>query len=222
MDHKTLLHHIYLYFSLLPIIAGLIRYRRLDSAFQFLLFTVIYAFLTDRLIYYFQHSLELARTIYRAWKMVEVLFLLYFLYLTVDYKGLKRVITFLLYTIVPIFILVHFNPLITFAPPSSDNKWFEMIVKLLISFLYAYQLLRWTEAKSNLLQYPLFWAFAAMFYDQFSSFFVHLLISLNAHMEVWFISNVNVILTLIGITVAFWKVKRKINNEERGSVIQEL
>lgn len=208
----NILSYVSAYFSIIPLIIGLYRFRFLKDHVKIILFLVVFATLTEFVNMFYQHLL-ISRNIslLNIYVIVEALTISFFYYRFFESGNFK------LLTMVAgiLFLIVSVQQIVSTDKDMMNHisVTLESVMVSLFSILTFHQLLE-KGTYSNILNAPVFWINSAFLFYFTGNFFLHLFSSyLITHSqygfsELWGLwhSLVN-ILFLILISIGFWKTQ---------------
>jgi hypothetical protein len=192
--------------TLIPISAGILRYKTAGKNFRLFLFYLCYGFLTDVLVW------QLVDVSYKAsfymfifFPLAEALFLLWFIKATNASPLISKICNILFALMIPFWFCEHF----VFNSGEHLNAVFDTAYEIIISILSAYSLLKIGETQANLSGLPLFWFQLGVFIYSFTTFFLSGFLGTELLQRIWFMNNLINLLVYLLFTKAFLSIKEE-------------
>lgn len=208
----NILSYVSAYFSIIPLIIGLYRFRFLKDHVKIILLLVVFATLTEFVNLFYQHLL-ISRNIslLNIYVIVEALTISFFYYRFFESGNFKllTMVTGILFLIVSVQQIVSRDK----DMMNHVSVTLESVMVTLYSVLTFHQLLQ-KSVYSNILNAPVFWINSAFLFYFTGTFFLHLFSNyLLTHSQYGFYvlwglwhSLVNISF-LILISIGFWKTQ---------------
>ncbi len=209
MDIKEVQHTIRLlatFTTLMPIVAGLLRYKTAGKIFRLFLYFLVYGFLTDVLVWQLMDvSRDASFYLFILFPLAEALFLLWFMKATNTSPVITKICNILMVLMIPFWICVHF----IFNSGEQLNAVFDTSYEIIISILSAYSLLKLAESQTELKKLPIFWFQLGIFIYCFTTFFLSGFLGTDLLQRIWFMHNLINLIVYLLFTKAFLTISRE-------------
>jgi hypothetical protein len=199
------------YAGLLPVLAGLIVFKKAGFKHRLLIVFLLYGFLTDLLVMITKdhQMMMLSITIFFLYILAEPMFFCWFISKSCDFQPVSKtaIILVLILPLPWVFSLFDFTRLTWKEDPSAAP--FGAFFKMIVTILASYAILRLTRKDEKLSAIPDFWFLFAMFFYCICTFFMFLFIQ-NPYMpQFWFLHNILNIMTYFIYSFGFLKIETK-------------
>ena len=166
---KHLINIIATFTLLIPIAAGLMKYKIAEGYLRIFFFLLIYGFITDVLIWQLKNvSKSTAFVIYNAYDLVESTVLFSLIRKTSDNITVKRICLILILIAIPSWSIIFFS----YHDEQPHMVPFDTSYNIAVAFLTGFVMLKLSEKEISLKEKPLFWILLGLFIYSFSTFFV--------------------------------------------------
>ena len=193
------------YSGLIPLIAGIIVFKRVGISFRLLLFLLLYGFLTDSFVGYLYNAGEInfSRFLFNIYSPVEAVFFSLFFYKTDCFKIIRQIAFsgIFIWPLIWFFLDIDLKTLHWVDTPY--NGTFVSAYEIVIASLSTACILHLTTTGEILFKSPLFWSFLGIFIYCFCTFFINALVQTNVMNEIWFLHNIINIITCLIFIIAF-------------------
>ncbi len=192
--------------TLIPIGAGLLRYKTAGKIFRLFLYFLIFGFLTDLLVW---QLMEVSRNasfyLFIFFPLAEALFLLWFIKVTNASPIISKICNILFIFMIPFWLCDHF----VFNTGEELNAVFDTSYEIIISILSAYSLLKLAETETELKKMPIFWFQLGIFIYCFTTFFLSGFLGTSIMQSIWFIHNLINLIVYLLFTKAFLSISKE-------------
>jgi hypothetical protein len=206
MDGKTL-HQITTYTTLIPLCAGILRFKTAAPLLRLFLFFLAYGFVTDVLIgmLYETHK-SLSHSIYLYYSLAESIFLL----CIIGFIANERLVKKLCYTtaamMIPFWIILFYVRFFIFyieVKVPEPQSVFDPSYQVIVAAFSASLMLRMAEEKKDLERSPVFWIVVGIFFYCFTTFFISLFQDTDFIGSIWYIHNLTSIISNLFFTIGY-------------------
>ena len=212
--NPNLIRLITVYFTIIPIIAGILAFKKSQNLFRFFLVFLVYGFITDIFTHHFKAEYPgLTKNIFIFYSLVECSFFLYFLKQATLSRFVKKLNSILIAFYFILWLLIHFLPVSMNMQLKSANSFFIALYEMPVSFISGYVLLNLIESGDRPSNYPAFWFSSGIFLYCFTTFFITSLMHTELLNRIWFVHNIINMATYISYTYGFFRIAT--NNTNR-------
>lgn len=208
MDQENIQHTIKIiatFTTLIPIGAGVLRYKTAGTIFRLFLLFLVYGFLTDFFVW---QLMEVSRPasffLFIVFSLAEALFLLWFVKVINATPVITKICNILSVCMIPFWICAHY----VFHNSEQYSALFDTSYLIIISILSAYTLLKLAEEKSDLQKLPVFWFMLGIFFYCFTTFFLSGFLESALLQKIWFIHNLINLMVYIVFTIGFLTISK--------------
>jgi hypothetical protein len=202
------LRYISIYWTLLPVVTGLIFIRKLNFECRLILGLLIYGFITDMIVGNDNIYLPLRFFLWNFFHLIESLTLALF----VNYFGKSmRIKSIGKYLIISLPIFWVFSHKELFLPGADAMKFspvFSVVYNMIFAVLYGYLTIKFAEVTMNLFGSGMFWLLFALFLNCFCVFFVFSFLATSFVHDIWFVQSLLNMLVYSMVAVSFVMVSK--------------
>ncbi|MEO5572739.1 MAG: hypothetical protein ABIT08_11435 [Bacteroidia bacterium] len=188
-----------------PVIAGIVFYKKEKTKYRLFMFYLLYGFLTDT-VKPFLTSDVMNRIINHIYSLIETPFLLWFIGQGITNKKIKALVLPAMILSVLLWFYCHF---IHETSALKFSALYDNVSCLLVAAAAAYSLLIMTHDETNIAALPDFWFLTGIFFYFFIAGFLFNFIESDLLKRVWFIHNIISILSLLILTKAFFVIGKQ-------------
>ena len=157
---------------LLPLLIGLIHFKKAGPSFRLFTFFLVAGFATDFSMFLVQGTVhhELLPVIFHYYSLVEALTFFFMIYYHATGKLIKRG-TLALLVLTPLLwcVVVYVRPAFVLA---SGSQIFDPFYEVVAAFLAGFTLLQLVERQPDVIRTPIFWILLGIFFYCFCTFFI--------------------------------------------------
>jgi hypothetical protein len=170
---------------LIPISAGISKYKYADFKCRLFLFFLVYGFITDLIVWLLLDSARgVSYFFFNFYNLVESLFLFWYIMVTNESTTIKKICRILLILAIPAWLISYLEN------TEKHMATFSTAYDILLTFLIGYALLKMGEKAVVLTKEPTFWFFLGIFIYCFCTFFISSLMETELRQKIWFIHNI--------------------------------
>ena len=196
------------YSILLPILAGIIIFKKANTLYRLLLFFLIYGFITDLIVGNERISYQTRFMIFQFYPLIETIVLLWFM-LKINLDSKLEKACKLMIIVLPLFwIYCHAVSYDNTEGFKRMHSVYNSTYTLTISIFAGFALLKLSEKNSNLGSLPLFWFLLTIFINCFCNFFIKNLMDASFLKKVWYLTNIINILCYITLAIGYFLIRR--------------
>jgi hypothetical protein len=215
-----ILRYVSLYWTFIPIITGLVVFRKLDNPTRVILFLLIYGLISDMIVGNENIDKSLRFFLFNLYGLVEALSLSWYLIHLSKSRFLSR-FGKALWIILPLFWIYSHRQL--FIDPSvlKFSAVFEPTYLMLLSILSGYLLIKIAETNYDLFSNGLFLLIFAIFINCFCIFFIKTLMETSFIRKIWYFQSLLNMLVYSMVSLAFIKLAKNADSDRNISLTTE-
>lgn len=189
---------------LIPIAAGIMKYKIAGTYYRLFLWLLMYGFLTDFFIWQLKDtSRSTSLFLFNIYDLVESIILFTFIRMTSENTTIKKICLILIWLAIPAWFIIY----LSYNDEQPHMSAFDTCYNIAVAFLSGYAMLKLSEKEISLKQRSLFWILLGMFIFSFSTFFISSLMETELFKKVWFFHNFIAFITYLIFAKGFLSIK---------------
>ena len=203
-DFHHLVNVIATFTLLIPIFAGITKYKIAGKYFRLFFFLLIYGFLTDVLIWQLKDiSRSTSFFLFNVYDLVEATVLFWFIRMTSENPAIKKICIILITIAIPSWFIIYFS----YQDEQPHMAGYSTSYNIAVAFLTGFALLKLGETGASIKQMPMFWILMGLFVYSFCTFFITSLFDTELRDNIWFFKNTIAFVSYLIFTKGFLSIK---------------
>jgi len=191
----------------IPLVIGLLNFRKGEFQFRLFVFFLLAGFCTDITMYFVlvsSYSYYLGDILY-CYSLIEACIFFWVCYHNASQKLLKRISLVLLIStpFLWLLLLIARSGLQNITPGQVFDPFYETCV----AFLAGLIILQIVEQDYAIGRNPLFWILMGMFFYCFCTFFIMGFLNTLLSLKIWFLNNIINLITFVFYSIGLWKLR---------------
>jgi hypothetical protein len=195
---------------LLPIVIGVINFKKAGSDLRLFVIFLVIGFCTDATMFYLAQLKEpkYLVEIFTSYSLIESIFFFWTIYKNGRSKIMQQVVLALALATPFFWIgLVFAFPLA--ADTATRGRVFDTFYEIATAFLAGLVLLQMAEKEKSITAVPAFWILAGIFFYCFCTFFMMGFLRTYLSQRIWFLNNIINIFSYLLYSIGFWQLRQQ-------------
>lgn len=189
---------------LIPITAGVLKFKFASNHIRLLFYLLVYGFITDLVVW---QLLDISRStsllLFNMYGLVESTILFLFIRMTSESEVVKKICILLIALAIPSWFIIYFS----YQDEQPHMATFDTSYNIAVAFLTGFALLKLGEKEISLKTLPMFWMFLGLFVFSFCTFFISSLLETELRQKIWFIHNLIAFISYLIFAKGFLTIK---------------